>query len=210
MQVQLRRCLFILVFCSVAVACNKGATTTVPLSWENPGYESVVFKKLLVIGVATSEGSRRMFEDEFATALATQGATAQASWGMLPQTAQLTEEEIDEVVRSGGFDAVVVTRLLSVDESQEYVEGSSYSVPSNYYGYGYYGYYGSSYSVVHEPGYFKSNKTFRLETNLYAASDSGLVWSGQSETLNPESVADVIGSMTATVAEKLRTEGLIP
>jgi hypothetical protein len=36
------------------------------------------------------------------------------------------------------------------------------------------------------------------------------VWSGQSETLNPESLTDVIDSMTATVAKKLKQEKLIP
>lgn len=193
----------------VGLAACAGTKTTIPMSWRNSGYENVVFAKLLVIGVGENEGSRRLFEDEFAKALAAQGATAQASWGFLPKSTQITEEEIAAVVSRGDFDAVLITRLLSVDEEQEYVQAQTYTVPTSYYGYGYYGYYDTSYAVVHEPGYFKTNTTFRIETNLYAISNGGLVWSGQSDTVNPNSVADVIDSMTAAVAKKLREERLI-
>ena len=192
------------------VAACSGTKTTIPMTWRNPGYEGMTFKKLLVIGVGESDGARRLFEDEFAEALSSEGASAQASWVLLPQTTQLTEEQIAATVATGGFDGVLVTRLLSVDKTQEYVRGHSYTVPPPYRGYGYYRYYGASYAVVHEPGYFKTNTTFRLETNLYAVRNGGLVWSGQSDTLNPSSLKDVIDSATHAVAKKLRDEGLIP
>ncbi|MBW2214013.1 MAG: hypothetical protein JRF48_06160, partial [Deltaproteobacteria bacterium] len=153
---------------------------------------------------------RRLFEDTFTKALAERGTSAQASWGLLPQTTQLTEEQIRGAIEGGNFDGVLISRLLSVDQSQQYVPPSTYTVPTSYHGYGYYGYYGSSYAVVHEPGYFKTNTVFRLETNLYSVANSDLVWSGQSETLNPESLTDVIDSMTAAVAKKLKEEKLIP
>ena len=106
------------------------------------------------------------------------------------------------------FDGVLVSRLLSVNQSQEYVPPSTHTVPTSYHGY--YDYYGTSYALVHEPGYFKTNTTFRLETNLYSVPAGGLVWSGQSETLNPASLTDVIDSMTAAVAKRLKEEKLIP
>jgi hypothetical protein len=49
-----------------------------------------------------------------------------------------------------------------------------------------------------------------METNLYSVASSDLVWSGQSATLNPDSLAEVIDSMTAAVAKKLKEEKLIP
>lgn len=199
----------LLALISGVVACS-GTKTSIPLSWRNPSYEATVFKKLLVIGVGENDGARRLFEDRFAEALANEGATAQASWGMLPKSDRLTEEEIRGAIQGGNFDGVLITRLLSVDQDEEYVPGRTYSVPTTYHGYGYYGYYGTSYAMVHEPGYFKTNTTFRLETNLYAVSDSGLVWSGQSETLNPESISEIIDSMTTAVAKKLKEEKLIP
>jgi hypothetical protein len=208
-KTQLSKLLVFLVAASALSACSQ-TRTTIPLSWRNPDFDQTGFKKLFVIGVGENEGGRRLFEDTFAKALAYEGASAQASWGMLPQSTPLTEEQIRGALEGGDFDGVLITRLLSVDQSQEYVPPSTHTVPNTYSGYGYYGYYGASYSAVHEPGYFKTNTTFRLETNLYSVATADLVWSGQSETLNPESLTDVIDSMTAAVAKKLKEEKLIP
>ena len=180
-----------------------------PLAWRNPAFEQTVFKKLFIIGVGPDDGGRRMFEDQFARAIAAQGAAAQASWGSLPQSEQLSEEQIRTAIEGGNFDGVLVTRLLSVDQSQEYVPPSTHTVPTSYYGYGYYGYYGTSYSTVRQPGYFKTNTTFRLETNLYDVASTELVWSGQSQTVNPDSLQEVIDSMTTAVAKKLKEQNLL-
>jgi basic membrane lipoprotein Med (substrate-binding protein (PBP1-ABC) superfamily) len=195
---------------SALAGCNKGPSTTIPLVWKNPNYAAGSFKKLFVIGVGEDDSARRLFEDTFARAIAAEGAAAQASWGDLPKSEQLSEEEVRAAIEGGDFDGVLITRVLGVNQSQEYVPPSTHTVPTSYYGYGYYGYYGASYAVVHEPGYYKTNTTFRLETNLYSVATGDLVWSGQSDTLNPESLKDVIDSMTAAVAKKLKNEGLIP
>ena len=208
-KTQLSKGLILLIAAFTLAACSS-TKTSIPLSWRNPGVEQTVFKKLFVIGVGENEGARRLFEDTFAKALAGQGTSAQASWGLLPQSTRLTEEQIRGAIEGGDFDGVLISRMLSVDQEQEYVPGSAYTVPTTYYGYGYYGYYGSSFATVHEPGYFKTNTTFRVETNLYSVATSDLVWSGQSDTLNPESLTDVIDSMTAAVAKKLKEEKLIP
>ena len=202
--------LLLLLILAVAVTACSTTRTSIPLSWLNPRYEETVFKKLFVIGVSENDSGRRLFEDRFAKALAGEGVTAQASWGLLPQSTRLTKDQIRGAIEGGGFDGVLITRVLGVDQHQEYVPASTYTVPTGSYGYGYYGYYNTSYGTVHEPGYFKTNTTFRLETNLYSAATGGLVWSGQSDTLNPDSLTDVIDSVTEAVAKKLRHEELIP
>lgn len=195
---------------ALVAGCNKGARTTIPLSWKNPSFSGTTFKKLFVIGVGEDGAARRLFEDTFAKAIATEGAAAQASWGVLPKSDKLTEDEIANAIRGGDFDGVLITHLLSVDQDKEYVPPSTYSVPTGTYGYGYYGYYGASYEMVHQPGYYKTNTTFRVETNLFSVATKELVWSGRSDTVNPESLTDVIDSMTAAVAKKLKEEKLIP
>jgi hypothetical protein len=202
-----RKALLLFFALAALSACNK-TTTSIPLSWKNPNYQSGGFQKIFVIGIGESEGTRRSFEDAFAKAIAREGAAAQASWGFLPQSEALTEEQIRYAIEGGDFDGVVITRLMGVDQTQEYVRPSTRTVPSARSGY--YGFYGTSYTMVHEPGYFKTNTRFRLETNLYSVATGDLVWSGQSATLNPESINDVIASMTAAVAKKLKAEKLIP
>ena len=203
------RSLLLVVALSALGACQK-TTTTIPLSWRNPAYENGGFEKLFVIGVGKDDGTRRLFEDRFARAIALEGAAAQASWGHLPQSERLSAKQIRGAIDGDDFDGVLITRLLGINQSEEYVPPSTHTVPTTYYGYGYYGYYGTSYEIVHQPGYYKTNTTFRLETNLYSVATGDLVWSGQSDTVNPESITDVIDSMTSAVAKKLKTEKLIP
>jgi len=203
------------VFLIALTACSK-TSTSISQSYRNPGYEQTVFQKLFVIGVAQNQESRKAFEDTFASAIANEGGRAQASWGVLPDSTQLSEEQIRGAIEGGGFDGVLITRLLSVDEDKEYTPASTYNNPrTTYYGGGYgyggyYGFYGTTYAKVHEPGYFETSTTFRLETNLYSVATNSLVWTGQSETVDPESISDVRASMTAAVARKLKEEKLIP
>jgi hypothetical protein len=216
-KTRLNKLFIFLVAVSALAACSK-TTTNISQSYRNPGFEETVFKKLFVIGVAENQESRKAFEDAFAKAIAAEGGGAQASWSLLPQSTKLEEEEIRAAIEGGDFDGVLITRLLSVDKDQEYVEPKAYTnAQTRYYagggglyGYGYYGFYGTTYAKVHEPGYFETSTTIRLETNLYSVATSGLVWTGQSETIDPESIPDARASMTAAVAKKLKEEKLIP
>jgi len=208
----------VVALCALA-ACNK-TKTSISQSYRNPGYEQTVFKKVFVIGVAENQENRLAFENAFAKAIADEGGVAQASASILPQSEQLSEEDLRAALAAGNFDGVLVTRLLSVDKDQEYTPASTYNKPrtryyttgggGGLYGYGFYGFYGTTYAKVHEPGYFETSTTIRLETNLYAVSNDGLVWTGQSETVDPESIPDARASMTAAVAKKLKEEKLIP
>jgi len=207
-----------LVVVSALAACNK-AKTSIPQSYRNPGYEQTVFKKLFVIGVAENDESRQAFENAFAKAIVDEGGRAERSWSVLPKSTQLEEEEIRAALKAGNFDGVLITRLLSVDKEQEYTPASTYNKPrtryysggsGGLYGYGFYGFYGTTYAKVHEPGYFETSTTIRLETNLYSVANDGLVWTGQSETVDPESIPDARESMTTAVAKRLKEEKLIP
>jgi len=201
----------VLLAAGMAASCSeaKSSKTTIPQSSRIRGHEGMTFKNLFVIGVGENEESRRLFEDAFAKVLTSGDTRAQPSWGILPQSTLLTEQELDAAVRSGDFDGVLITRLVGVDEEEQYVEGRSYSERHPRYRH-YKGYYKGSYEVVHEPGYFKTKTTYRLETNLYAVSDGALVWSAQSHTVDPESIAEGIDSLTEAVAGKLREEASIP
>jgi hypothetical protein len=214
-----------LVGAAAMAACKSGSTTSFSQSYRNPGYEETVFGKIMVIGVAPDEEGRRAFEDALVSAIAAQGGTAVASIEVLPHEEQLTKEQLEETVAAQGYDAVLITRLLSVDKSTEYIPPKKVNHPqtryypgiSGGYGYGYgygyggyYGYYGTTYAEVHTPDYFETSTTLKLETNLYSVATDELVWTGQSETVDPDSIDDARTSITNAVAQKLKAEGLIP
>lgn len=198
-------------------AC-KTTATTFSQSYRNPGYDAA-FKKMMVIGVSENQEGRQAFEGALVSAIAGEGGTAIASISILPNEEQMTEDQLHAALEEGGFDSVLITHLLSIDKSKEYVPPKKYYNPQTRYypgsmgwGYGYggyYGFYGTTYAEVHEPGYFETSTTVKLETNLYSVATNELVWTGQSETIDPKSIEDVRESATRAVAQKLKAERLI-
>jgi len=193
---------------AAALLAACGTTTKIPNAWRNPAHEGAPYQKVFVIGVGENDTNRRLFEDRFAATLSSKGGVASPSYGALPHSERLTEAQIRGAIQGGGYDGVVVTRLLGVEEKTEYVPPRTYTVPRHYGGY--YGYYGTSWDTVHEPGYSTTRTIVRLETNLYDVGTGELAWSGQSETFNPDSLTDIIESATKAVAKRLGKERLIP
>lgn len=195
---------------ALIAACSKSTAskTTIPQYDRMPGYKRVVFKSLFVIGLGENEQKRRLFEDVFSRVLTDDSTYAMPSWKRLPQSRLLTETELKTALGTNEFDGVLITRLVSVDEDgdEEQVEGDTSGVqrarPLE-------AYYQGSYQVVHEPGYYERRIAYRLETNLYAISDGGLVWAAHSAIVDPASVEKAIDSLARTVSEKLTQEGLI-
>ena len=195
---------------ALIAACSKSTAskTTIPQYDRMPGYKRVVFKSLFVIGLGENEQKRRLFEDVFSRVLTDDSTYAMPSWKRLPQSRLLTETELKTALGTNEFDGVLITRLVSVEEDgdEEQVEGDTSGVqrarPLE-------AYYQGSYQVVHEPGYYERRIAYRLETNLYAISDGGLVWAAHSAIVDPASVEKAIDSLARTVSEKLTQEGLI-
>ena len=117
---------------------------------------------------------------------------------------ELHAGKLVSTLSDGGFDAIVITRLLSVDEEMEYVPGKP-PTSSDLYMAG----YDKAYAVNSDPGYYETNTRYRVETALYSTRDGMVVWLVQSETVDPDSVEEVIQSVSSSVAQKMKADGLI-
>jgi protein-L-isoaspartate O-methyltransferase len=72
-----------------------------------------------------------------------------------------------------------------------------------------YGYYGSSWDVVHNPGYTVTETIVRLETHLYDARTADLVWAAHSDTFDPSSIAAGVDSVTKKLSRQLAEDGML-
>lgn len=217
-----------LVYLGVAVLVAACATTTTKMSgtWQAPDFVGKGFSNILVLSVAKENADRRMYEDKMVESLANVGASAVPSYRVLPNLDEVSEASVKELVAKNRHDAVLVTRLVSLDSKIHHVKGQSYVVPNGRYsvgypsgfyqpGYngfyrpGYYGYYSNSYSIVNDPGYDVLRHSVLVETNLYDVESEQLVWSGRSTTLRPESAAKAIPSITSTVSRELKNDGVL-
>ena len=189
-----------------ACSLSTASKTTIAQYDRMPGYDGAFFTSLLVIGVGENDEERRFLEDVFCRVLSSDSAYMLPSWKLLPESRLLTETELKTAIGTDDFDGVLITRLVSVDEDEEHAEGDTSGVPRAR---PFEGYYQASYEVVHEPGYYERTIAYRLETNLYAMRDGGLVWAAHSAIVDPASVEKGIDSLARAAAEKLRQEGLL-
>jgi len=59
------------------------------------------------------------------------------------------------------------------------------------------------------PGYIQENTIVKLETNVYDVGTEKLVWSGVSETLNPETAQDVANSVAFMLVDDMKKSHII-
>jgi hypothetical protein len=181
------------------------------MSWRNPNYTSTKkFQRVLALGFSNKLEVRADFEDALAAELASKGFQSVAGNTILlrPPGSTLDLKYLKEQIQANQIDAVVVSRLIKVDNTVTYYPGAAYVVPFSYYN-TFYGYYGALYPVVYSPGYLEKEKKVRVETNLYFVNgepDGQLVWTGMTDTFNPSNVHKAIQGLVNLVVAKMEKE----
>jgi len=192
-----------------AVLLTGCATNSTHLvnTWKDPAATGTRFKKVLTVCACKDDGTRRTVEDRLAAAI----KGSEPSYSVLSDDQLGSRERTKAALKEGGFDGVVMLRLVSVDKSQTYVPGQAYAVPvgyrSMYGGWGYGGY--AAYGAVYDPGYVQENQLVNFDTNVYRVADEKLLWASRSQTENPNSVNEVIDGIIAETAKEMKKQGVI-
>jgi hypothetical protein len=208
---QLMRKVLVVVIVLVATALVSGKSSKMVMSWRNPSYSpEKKFHRVLALGLSNKTEIRADFEDALAAELGSKGLEAIPGNTILlrPAGTQLDLNYLREQIRANQIEAVVVSRLIKVDDTVTYIPGAAYVVPFPYYN-TFYGYYGALYPVVYSPGYLQKERKVRVETNLYyvtSAPDGQLVWTGITDTINPSNVHKAIKGLVSLVVTKMQKE----
>jgi hypothetical protein len=194
------------VFALLAVAGPK-----LEMSWKNPAYSDVAFKKILVLALNGKAANRMEFEDQLVAAISQPGAKAYPSYEfiMRPDATPIDMKDMRELVKEQHFDAIVVARVTKHDNTTTYVPGQVYT-PFPYYG-TFYGYYNALYPAIYTPGYMQTENVGQVEVNFYATSkpDGDLVWTGITNTFSIGSVMKTIKSLVKVVTNQLQKDNVI-
>jgi hypothetical protein len=190
-----------------------GKSSKLVMSWKNPAYSpEKKFHQVLALGLSDKTEVRADFEDALAAQLASTGLQAIAGNTILlrPKGTQLDMTYLREQIRANQIEAVVVSRLINVENTTTYIPGAPYIVPFSYYN-TFYGYYGTVYPVVYSPGYLQKEKKVRIETNLYVTStpDGQLIWTGITDTFNPSDVHKAINGLVKLVVTQMQQEEVL-
>lgn len=178
-------------------------------NWRNDAYDGAGYEKLLVIGVSPVAENRRSFEVEFARQLDERtGVDGVPSSDLIPDIEQLDSLRVGEVVRTNGFDAVLVTRLVKIERDVTLQSGEKKVVPETYYN-DLYGYYYTVHREVRTPSTVGETDVVVLETNLYDTAGGALVWTGTTESYSPSSIPELVDDLALLVLTNMHEHGLI-
>jgi hypothetical protein len=196
------------------VMLASGKSSKVVMSWKSPAYvRTKAFSRVLALGLSDKTTIRADFEDALAAQLTATGLETLPGNTILlrPEGTHLDLKYLQTQVRDHKIDAVVVSRLIKVDNTVTYVPGTAYAPPPlPYYG-TFYGYYSAVYPVVYTPGYLKEEKKVRIETNLYVISsgEGELVWTGITDTFNPSNMDKAIDRLVKLMVKQMQRDGVL-
>lgn len=187
------------------------SSTRVTATWKADELKGQKFDKIMVIGLTSKKTARAGFESNLVEQFKKQGIEATSSI-MIPalnnEPSEGDKEKLRTFLIEKGYDAVITISLLDRNESTYYVPGSSYYVPGpGYYSFG--PYYYNRYYRVYEPGYYSKTVSIYLETNLYKLQDGALIWSAQSETVNPSNPEVMADEYAKAVVKKIIKENVL-
>ena len=108
---------------------TAGKSSKVVMSWKNPAYvHTKVLSRVLALGLSDKARIRADFEDALAAQLAETGLETIPGNTILlrPEGTNLDLQYLRTQVRENKLDAVVVSRLIKVDNTVTYVPGTAY------------------------------------------------------------------------------------
>ncbi|MHA3787993.1 DUF4136 domain-containing protein [Flavobacterium hauense] len=206
-------CLLFSIVAFTAVSC--GSTTSITASYREPEITSADFKKVFIVAMTDNTYVQQAVENSMEKMIKERGASVIKSMDVLPPNFRKVAEKKDkemvlQKLREKGCDAIMTIALVDAKEETRYVQDSSpyYPIAIPYYG-GFGSYYMYGYDSFYSPGYYTDDKIYYLETNVFDANSEKLVWSGQSQTVNPESIEDFLKGYSQAVSERMTKDGLM-
>jgi len=188
----------------IGLSCNS---TKITSSWREPAKQVSIDKlnKVLVVALFKNETSRHKAEDQMAGYLNGKGIV---SYNYLDNDFNKRNEgALRDKIRGDGFDGAVTMRLVDVDKEKIYTPRNASLYPSAYRSFS--GYIYRSWSLYSTPGYYSTTKTFTIETNVYSIKEDKIIWTGITETTNPDGVQKLTEEVAKVIYKKMVKEGFI-
>lgn len=177
----------------VVMAC--GSNTSIEQTWKAPGGHAEL-QRVVTVMLWRDEGVRRSAEDQLAARLRQRGVTAVPGYSVLSNDEVKDPQVARQRLLAQGFDGAIVMRFVGRQQEVHYMPPS------------YVGYWGGAYYPA-ATGYMDVDTIIRLETAAYSLHDGQLVYSAMSKTTDPESIPDLISSVTDRVAGALEQQRVV-
>jgi len=196
-----RHALLLVMGLSALATCSSG--TKLAGTWREPQMTGVPFQKVVVLVLAKDTIMRRIAEDEF-VARASGNTEAVQSYSLIPEDELGDQDKVKARLAAANIDGAAVMRLVGSDLQVTYNPGSYVTAY-----YTFWGYYGYAYPMVFDTGYVTADRVVRVETNVYSVTGDKLIWSGLSESMNPNSAQQIVDDVVRVVVSNLKANGIV-
>jgi len=188
------------------------AGTKIVHRWVLSGEPMPKLEKILIMAVLENYLIRQELEDEMEVLLDKSGVTGIKSHMVLPPRNELAEGELEEHIKQGDFDAVLVIRPISerieTEEVTASFAGPYYVPPPGYYHL--WPYYHLAWSQANlTNSYFKENTVVHAQFNLYKTKDEKLLWSGETDTVYSKDFKKLGREYARAIVKQLKKDKVI-
>lgn len=204
-----------LFFILIIVSCSPA--TQITGSWKNPSppKDPTAYQSVMIISLSRNLEARQTVENDLAAAISTSGVKALKGIESFPpsfsDTKEADKDELLARIRKTGVEGIITIALMNKETESRYVPGNYGYAPITrfrYYG-RFSGYYTTWYPTVISPGYYEEDKIYYMEINLYDTKSEELVWSAQSETYNPGSLAQFSKEFAEVIVTRMKNDGVL-
>lgn len=204
----------ILLACGVMFSCSP--ITRVTGSWTDPAAKGKMLsgQTIFIASLTKNIKVRTELENGFTELMATKNVkTVKGNDYFNPEFYKKipSEKQLQTQIKDSGAGYILTISMINKNSETRYVPGTRGYAPYPYFGWygGFYSYYNYWYPMFYEPGYYVTDKTYFMETNLYDLSTNKIVWSAQSETVNPGSIDNFVRTYPKVLVDQLVKDGLL-
>lgn len=200
--------------CILSIMFSGCSATKISSVWRDPSFQEKKYKNIIVIGIMEENRKRSLrlsFEEHLVNDLKEMGYKAISStdaYGIKSFIGK-TEDEIIQILKTGGYDAVITTTLLDISKEQNYVRGHMDYWPGGIY-YSRFGrYYSYWHNRVYAPGYFIINTNYIIESNLFDIEDDKIIFSAQTESMDPSSIDNLAHRISKSILKSMHEKRVL-
>ena len=159
--------------------------------------------------------ARVRLENEIAATITSRGHKAIKSYEVLPADLKDPKppavDALIEKIKASDCDAVFLASLLDKNEDVGYTAGGTqYTMQTDYSWAGtFFGYYTHYYSTLTTTGYYSTDKTYIMQSNLFDKASQEKMFAVQSEIFNPSSLPSFSRTYVSTLMKQLSKAKLL-
>lgn len=183
-------------------------------SWKSPEATQKHYGKVIVAALTDNVRARQTVENDLQAQLAERGISATKSIDIFPpalmRDSGSNADGLLQKIQGDGYDAILTAALVDEETETRYVPGNQGYAPMRFGWYGSFrGYYANWAPTFYDPGYYREDKVYFLESNLYDAENDRLLWSAQSRSYNPGNLERFSRKFAELTVTTMREQDLI-